>query len=106
MSDLRISHMVYFELEDASDAKVQHLLSECQKYLDNHEGLDFFAVGTLNQELSREVNDKDFHVSLHTVFTNRAAHDAYQIDQRHLDFIENNKSNWKRVRVFDSDLLG
>lgn len=101
----RISHMVYFELEDSSDAKVQEMLSQIKKYLDNHPGLDFFAAGTLNPELRREVNDKNYHVSLHTVFSDREAHDNYQVDPRHLEFIENNKANWKQVRVFDSDLL-
>ena len=103
---MRISHMVYFELADASEAKIQELLAECKKYLDNHPGLEFFGVGTLNQDLAREVNDRQFHVSLHTVFADRAAHDAYQVEPRHLTFIENNKSNWKKVRVFDSNLDG
>lgn len=102
----RIGHMVYFELEDASEAKIQELLSEMKKYLDDHDGLDFFACGTLVPDLSREVNDKDFHVSLHTVFESREAHDKYQVHPRHLDFIENNKANWKKVRVFDSNLEG
>lgn len=101
----RIAHMVYFELHDASPAHVEELLEQCKLYLNNHPGLEFFAVGTLNQELSREVNDKGFHVSLHTIFADREAHDNYQVDPRHLDFIENNKYNWKKVRVFDSDLL-
>lgn len=96
--------MVYFQLEDNSPAKVTELVDQCQKYLDNHPGLDFFAVGTLNQELSRPVNDRDYDVSLHTVFSDIAAHDAYQVAPRHLEFIANNKANWKKVRVFDSNL--
>lgn len=103
-SSPRIAHIVYFSLEDSSAAKIDELLGQCKKYLDDHPGLEFFAVGRLNQELSRPVNDKAFDVSLHTVFTDRAAHDAYQIAPRHLEFIENNKANWKKVRVFDSDL--
>lgn len=104
MSTVRIAHMVYFELRDASDAKIAEMLSECKKYLDDHPGLDFFAAGELTPDLSREVNDKGFHVSLHTVFADRAAHDVYQVAPRHLEFIERNKANWKKVRVFDSNL--
>ncbi len=100
----RISHMVYFDLNDPAESNIQHMLAECKKYLDGHEGLEFFAVGVLNPELSREVNDREFDVSLHTVFADREAHDRYQVDPRHLEFIENNKASWKRVRVFDSDL--
>ena len=101
----RLSHMVYFELDNPTPERIETQISECQKYLNDHPGLEFFAVGTLNPDLSREVNDKGFHVSLHTVFADRAAHDQYQVSERHVAFIEGNKANWKRVRVFDSDLL-
>jgi hypothetical protein len=36
------------------------------------------------------------------VFKSMAAHEAYQKAERHLKFIEENKANWKKVRVFDS----
>jgi quinol monooxygenase YgiN len=100
----RLAHMVYFTLADASPAKIDELVAACQKYLNDHPGLEYFAVGTLNPDLSRPVNVTDFHVSLHTVFTDRAAHDAYQVAPRHLAFIEECKPNWKQVRVLDSDL--
>ena len=32
----------------------------------------------------------------------RAAHDTYQDAPRHKQFIDENKDNWKKVRVFDS----
>ncbi|MDX1930022.1 MAG: Dabb family protein [Pirellulaceae bacterium] len=99
-----LAHMVYFELSDSSPAKIAELIASCKEYLDNHPGLDYFAVGRLNPDLARPVNDRAFHVSLHTVFADRAAHDAYQVEPRHLKFIELNKPNWKTVRVFDSDL--
>ncbi len=101
----RIAHMVYFSLVDNSSQQVEHLLAQMKKYLDDHPGLEFFGCGTLVPDLSRPVNDKQFDASLHTIFADRAAHDAYQIAPRHLEFIENNKSNWKQVRVFDSDML-
>lgn len=100
----RIAHMVYFTLHDNAPANVQHLIEQCKNYLDDHPGLQFFACGGLNPDLSRPVNDREFDVSLHTVFADRAAHDAYQTAPRHLEFIENNKASWKQVRVFDSDL--
>ncbi|GIX00911.1 MAG: stress responsive protein [Pirellulaceae bacterium] len=100
----RLAHMVYFELEDSSAAKIQELMDECKKYLTGHPGQELFAVGTLNPDLARPVNDRAFHVALHTIFADRAAHDAYQTAPRHVEFIERNKANWKTVRVFDSDL--
>src|SRR5256885_5436819 len=49
-----------------------------------------------------EVNDREFDVALHLVFKDKAAHDKYQDHPRHAKFIEENKGNWKKVRVFDS----
>ncbi len=100
----RIAHLVYFTLTDNSSAKVAELLEQCKLFLDNHPGLENFAVGTLNTELARPVNDHDYDVCLLTVFVDRAAHDAYQVAPRHLEFIANNKANWKTVRIFDSNL--
>lgn len=101
---VRIAHDVFFTLHDASQAKISDLVSACQKYLDDHPGVESLAVGTLNVELARPVNDRAYEVSLHIIFTDRAAHDAYQIAPRHNQFVEEQKANWKQVRVFDSDL--
>lgn len=103
MSEKKIAHMVYFTLENPSEQNIESLLADMRKYLDGHPGLEYFSCGRLNQELARPVNDRAFHVSLHTVFSNRAAHDAYQVDPRHTEFIDRNKPGWKQVRVFDSD---
>jgi hypothetical protein len=59
-------------------------------------------VGTVVPDLTRPVNQTDFDVALQVVFDSREAHDAYQVAPRHNQFIEENKPNWERVRVFDS----
>lgn len=99
-----LSHDVYFTLDDDSPKAQQQLVAACHKYLKDHPGVVFFAAGTLNPDLAREVNDRAFHVALHVVFEDRAAHDAYQVAADHKKFIEENKHNWKKVRVFDSDV--
>ena len=96
-------HTVYFTLHDPSPAAKQKLLGAFQKYLTGHSGMTFFAGGTLAEEYARSVNDRDYHVSLHMVFDSRASHDAYQVAPRHQQFIDENKADWKQVRVFDSD---
>ena len=68
------------------------------------EGTVSFATGHLAGDFARPVNDRDFDVSLHLVFVNKAAHDKYQDDPRHCKFIEESKDNWEKVRVFDSYL--
>jgi hypothetical protein len=95
-------HNVYFALKDNSPAARKKLLDACAKYLTEHAGAVFFATGTLAEDLNRPVNDRDFDVALHIHFKDKAAHDTYQDSQRHKDFIEESKENWKKVRVFDS----
>jgi len=101
----QLSHMVYFTLHDPSAARVQELVAACHKYLSGHPGVVYFSVGTLNRDLARPVNDHGFDVTLNLVFESREAHDAYQDEPRHLKFIEEQKPQWKQVRVFDSDLI-
>ena len=100
----RLAHHVFFTLNDNSPAKIEELVLACKKYLTDHPGLEAFDVGVLNPDLARPVNDRGFEVSLHTVFVDRAAHDAYQVAPRHNQFIDEQKGNWKQVRVFDCDL--
>lgn len=97
-----LAHHVFFTLKDASAAAQQQLVDACHKFLKGHPGEVFFAAGTLVDDLARPVNDRAFHVGLHVVFDGRKAHDDYQTDSRHLQFIEANKPNWASVRVFDS----
>jgi hypothetical protein len=97
-----LAHNVYFTLNDASDAAKQALVDSCKKYLKDHPGVVFFACGTLQPELQRPVNDRAFDVALHVVFDSLASHDLYQDAPLHQKFIEENKPNWKQVRVFDS----
>jgi hypothetical protein len=97
-----LAHNVYFALKDNSPEAIRTMLAACRKYLSGHPGEVFFAVGTLAAELNRPVNDRDFDVGLHIIFMDQAAHDRYQEDPRHVQFIQENQGNWKKVRVFDS----
>ena len=95
-------HNVFFTLKDKSAAAKEKLLTACKKYLTGHLGTVYFGCGTLATELKRPVNDREFDVALHVIFTSQAEHDQYQVDKRHLQFIEENRDNWQKVRVFDS----
>jgi len=99
---MKLGHMVYFTLKDRSPEAVERTVEACRKYLTGHPGTVFFAVGKLVLDLNRPVNQTDFDVALQTVFESREAHDAYQNHPRHVQFIEENKGNWERVRVFDA----
>jgi len=101
----QLSHMVYFTLSDDSEPKIQELLQSCQHYLSDHPGVVYFSVGRLNKDLARPVNDHGYQVTINVVFDSRESHDLYQVAPRHLQFIAEQKSNWKQVRIFDSDLV-
>lgn len=97
-----IVHNVFFTLNDPSFENISTLISSCNQWLPKHDGILFFAAGSLCKELNRDVNDFDFHVALNIVFSNLCSHDAYQVSANHKTFIEQNKESWKKVRVFDS----
>ena len=73
-------------------------------FLTGHEGTISFATGTLAGDLNGPFNDQDFDVSVHLVFVNKAALDKYHEHPRHQKFVDENKDNWEKVRVFDSYL--
>lgn len=100
----QFSHAVFFNLAEPSDANREKLIGAIKKYLSKHKGEVYFSVGARAVEMDREVNVRDFDVSLHVVFDDRAAHDAYQQHPRHKQFVDDHSSLWKQVRVFDSYL--
>ncbi len=102
--EAKVGHNVYFSLNDNSDAAKEKFVASCKKYLSGHPDTSFFAVGVLAKDMKRPVNDQDFDVSIHIVFTNKAAHDKYNVSEKHLKFIDENKGSFKKVRVFDSYL--
>jgi len=99
---MRLAHNVFFQLKDGSPDQVKALVDACHKYLTVQPGIAFFAAGPLVSDLTRPVNVLDWHVGLHLVFETKAAHDAYQDEPTHNQFIDENKPNWASVRVFDS----
>jgi hypothetical protein len=98
----QLVHDVYFTLNDDSQIARSKLVEDCYKYLSNHPGIVYFAAGELVESHQRDVNVRDWQVSLHIVFKSKDCHDQYQNASNHHKFIEENKANWKSVRVFDS----
>jgi len=101
---MQLMHNVFFTLKDRSPEATAQLVAACKKYLTIQPGIVKFAAGARTPDLTREVNDQAWDVGLHVLFTDRAAHDAYQNDATHNVFIDEMKSNWAKVRVFDSDI--
>jgi hypothetical protein len=98
----QIAHMVYFTLKDNSAEAKKKMVEACKKYLTEHDGTVYFSAGIRGEDFNRQINDREFDVALHLVFKDKASHDKYQDHERHKKFIEENKDNWKKVRVFDA----
>jgi len=99
---MKLVHNVYFTLKDDSQQSVQALLDSCEKHLTGHAGVEFYSAGRPVEDLTRPVNVRDFQVAVHVIFESREAHDAYQVSERHVQFIETNRDSWAQVRVFDT----
>ena len=100
-----IVHDVYFTLLDPTPENREALVREGFTWLKGHPGMVAFSAGVRAAEMQRDVNEQDWDVSMHSVFQDNAAHDAYQSSSpRHAEFAARNKKGWKKVRVFDSHL--
>lgn len=97
-----LAHNVYFTLRDNAPEAKARLIAACRKYLRDHPGVTFFAAGEIVATHTRDVNVRDWDVSLHLVFASKEDHDRYQEADQHLRFIEENQGNWQTVRVFDT----
>jgi hypothetical protein len=105
-ADRPLAHMVFFRLKDRSAESRQKFVASCQKNLAGIAGITYFSVGTFAEDSDEPgVSVKDFDVALHSVFVSKAAKEAYLVDPRHKQFVEENRANFDNVRVFDSYLV-
>lgn len=101
--DRVLIHSAYFKLHDNSKEAQEKLMGACREYLTGHPGVLYFSVATLS-DIDRPVSDREYDVALHMQFDNRAAHDAYQVSERHVAFVKENSPNFKVARIFDSEV--
>ncbi|WP_422928680.1 Dabb family protein [Singulisphaera sp. PoT] len=101
----QLAHSVFFTLKDRSEAARDKFVASCQKYLTDHEGTVSFSLGTIAQDVEEpNVSVRDFDVALLVVFESKEAEAKYLVHPRHLKFVEENKADFAKVRVFDSYL--
>ncbi len=101
----QLAHMVFFTLKDHSEASREQFVKSCQDYLAEIEGTVYFSVGVIAEDVEEPgVSVKDFDVALHAVFKNKAAKEAYLVHPQHKAFVEKNREQFAKVRVFDSYL--
>jgi hypothetical protein len=93
-------HHVLFTLTDRSPQARQDLVAACRS-LAGLPGIEYFAAGTLADDIQWSVSDRDFDVALLVVFRDKAAHDAYQDSPEHTQFLEQYGDGWAAVRSID-----
>ena len=81
------SHVVIFWTDPAQPGAADELVVGAEKYLRPIPGLVHFQVGRMVGS-HRPVVDQSYQVALNTVFTDKAAQDAYQVHPLHLEFVE------------------
>ena len=96
-------HTVYFWLKrDLTDEQRKTFLEEGVNSLKNIDSTTAVYTG-VPSETDRPVIDRSYDVGLTVVLEDMAAHDAYQEDQIHLDFIERFKDYWIKVQIYDAE---
>ena len=96
-------HTVYFWLKrELTDEQRKTFLEEGVNSLKNIESTTAVYTG-VPANTDRPVIDKSYDVGLTVVLQDLAAHDAYQEDQIHLDFIARFKDYWIKVQIYDAE---
>jgi hypothetical protein len=98
------AHMFFFQLADTSTDLVDRFIELCEKYLSGHEGQTHFSVGVRALEINRDVSGTNFEVSVHMIFENIAAFNAYSSAPEHEDFITQSAGMSPVRIVYDSYL--
>lgn len=95
-------HIVYFWLKPGTDEAARtQLVNDCKEYLGAISTVRYIAVG-LPAGTPRTVVDNSYGVGLMVHFDDKAGHDLYQSDQKHVEFIERNQDHWEKVQVYDT----
>lgn len=95
-------HVVFFDLKPGtSPAASDKLVEDAYRLLAKIPTVRRLDSGPRVLEMQREVNDQTFSIGLAVYFDDKAGHDVYATHPLHVDFIEQNKEHWGKVRVFD-----
>lgn len=97
--DGRFVHMVFFWMSEG--ANPQELRIATEKFLKKVPEVMSYHLGE-PAGTPREVVDNTYGVSLIVTFKSKEDQDAYQVNNDHKIFIEENKHLWTKVQIYDS----
>lgn len=98
----RFIHMVFFWLKDPDkSSSVKGFMQKTASFLEKVEVVKSYHLGT-PAGTPREVVDNSYTVCLVVTFDSKEDQDIYQKHQAHVDYVEEAKSLWTKVQVYDS----
>ena len=95
-------HTVYFWLKSDLNEEQQKAFHAGVASLAGIACAEQVYIGT-PAETDRPVIDKSYDIGLTVLLEDMAAHDAYQVDPLHLAFLENYRSFWEKIVIYDAD---
>lgn len=100
---LMLIHTVYFWLKPELTAAQRAEFRAGVEALSKIKSADALYIGVPAKTTDRPIIDKSFSVAMTLVCKDVAAHDAYQIDPIHEDFVNKFKTYWSKVQIYDAD---
>jgi hypothetical protein len=95
-------HNVFFWLKKDLTQEQTKLFEEKLEALAHIECIEDMYWGKPTT-IDRPVVDKSYSYALTILCNDMAAHDAYQVDPLHKDFLEHCKTFWDKVVIYDAE---
>jgi len=96
-------HTVIFWLKKDLSEDQQVVFTNEVKTLGEISSVESFHLGTPAPTPKRPVIEDSYDYAITVVLKDMDAHDDYQMDPIHLDFIDKCKDMWERVVIYDAD---
>ena len=96
-------HTVYFWLKPTLSDTEREAFNKGVESLTHIESATAVYLGTPAATEARPVIDASYDIALTVLLEDIAAHDAYQVDPIHTDFIGLFKPYWEKVQIYDAD---
>ena len=96
-------HTVYFWLKPELTAEQRAAFRGGVESLGGISSVEKIYVGTPAKTEKRPIIDDSYSVALTVLCRDVAAHDAYQVDPIHLAFVNQFKTFWTRVQIYDAE---
>lgn len=98
-------HAVRFWLKEPNNEKIRATFeASLSHFINNSTFIKTKHLGTPSST-DRPIIDTSYTYALVVTFENKKMHDAYQMEENHLKFIEECKDFWEKVLIFDSESI-